>query len=123
MALTSATLDRVLDKVGSVYVLRVGSETINDYGFASVTFTPYTVGGYVEVLTDRDQSVRAGLLNSGDARGYFKLTTGGGSVLVAGSKIEVDHQGVTYQMVGDPIIPHMSGAQLVKIINLTRKIV
>ena len=120
MAVTHTTINSILNKIGSMYVIRLGSESYDIYGAGSVAFSTFSGIGYVQVLDDRDESVRAGLLNIGDAVGYFKLSIDAGSVIQSGSKIQVTHQGTNYQGFGDPGIPHLSGNQLLRIVNLRR---
>lgn len=117
MPLGSATLDRVLQKIGSWVTINVGSHTFNDYGDGSATFTAYSGEGYVQVLNDLDDPVREGVLNAGDALGYFRMS----ATLPAGSIIYIIHQGLNYDVVGGPLIPHLSGNQLLQQVNLRRR--
>jgi hypothetical protein len=118
MVVTSATLDRVINKIGSPYSIYAGSMTWDNYGGGSITFTGSVAVGYVQVLTDMDDSVRAGILNIGDAIGYFKMD----SSFPAGSKIEVKHQEIMWETIGEPIVPHLSGNQLMRQIYLRKKV-
>ena len=121
MPVTSATLDKVINKIGSPYNVRLGSMTFDVYGAGSVTFTQFSATGYVQILSESDESTQPGVIQAGDAIGYFKLNNDAGSVIKPGSLIEVDHQGETWQMYGDPIVPHLSGNQLLRQINLRKK--
>ena len=116
MAISSATLDKTLNAIGSTYPIRVGSQTFNTYGEGSLTWTNTTETGYVRILTETDQVVQAGILNVGDGRGYFKQS----AAIPPGSVIQVSHQGFWYDMVGDPIQPAISGNKLIKQINLRK---
>ena len=118
MTITSVTLDRVIDKIGSPYSIYLGSDTWDSYGGGSVSFTGSVAKGYVQVMTDMDESVRAGVLNIGDAIGYFKVDAN----FPNGSKIEVDHQGARYETIGEDIIPHIAGNQLMKQVTLRKKV-
>jgi hypothetical protein len=118
MTITSTTLDRVINKVGSPYTIYLGSDTWDSYGQGSVTFTGSVAVGYVQVLTDSDQSVRAGVLNIGDGIGYFKVDAN----FPTGSKIEIDHQGARWETIGEDIVPHISGNQLMKQVYLRKKV-
>lgn len=118
MAITSAKLDRVINLVGSPYTIYAGSISFDEYGGGSVFFTGSVCIGYVQVLTDTDSSVKAGVLSIGDAVGYFKMD----SNFPAGSKMEVEHQGVRWETIGEPIVPHLSGNQLMRQVYLRKKV-
>src|SRR3990167_730143 len=118
MVVTSATLNKAINKLGSPYTIYVGSGTYDAYGTGSVTFTGSVATGYVDVLTSNDESVIAGVLNIGDARGYFKMD----AIFPHGSVIEIEHQGIQFEGVGDVFPPHLSGNQLMKEIQLRRKV-
>jgi hypothetical protein len=118
MTITSATLDRVINKVGSPYSIYIGSSCWDEYGGGSVAFTGSVATGYIQVLTDSDLSVRAGILNIGDAIGYFKMDAN----FPTGSKVEVDHQNTRWETIGEDIVPHISGNQLMKQIYLRKKV-
>ena len=118
MAITSVTLDRVIDKIGSPYSIYLGSSTWDEYGGGSVAFAGSVAKGYVQVMTDLDDSVKAGILNVGDAIGYFKVDAN----FPTGYKIEVDHQGDRYETIGEDIIPHIAGNQLMRQITLRKKV-
>lgn|SRR3990167_5357712 len=119
MPTTSSTLDKVINKVGSPYTIYVGSISFDAYGTGSVDFGAGSVAtGYVQVLTTDDLSVRAGVLNVGDALGFFKMDAS----FPAGSKIEINHQGIRFEGLGDVFPPHLSGNQLMKQIALRVKI-
>ena len=114
----SSTLNRILAKFGSPYQVRVGSLTFNDYGDGSVTWTLFTNVGFVQPLSEKDEIVQLGMMNIGDARGYFRSD----SDIKVGSIVRVLHQSLYWETVGDPIIYQVSGDQLVREI-LLRKVV
>ena len=116
MTVTSTTIDNIIIKIGSVYPIRVGSETVDARGDGSLAWAETTGNGYVQILTDKDTAVQAGIMNVGDAVGYFKFT----SAIPDGSKIQISHQSEWYEMMGDPIIPHISGNQLFKELRLRK---
>jgi hypothetical protein len=118
MTVTSTTLDAVLNKIGSWYTINVGSEVIDIRGNGSVNWVVFSGVGYVQILNNTDDAVQMGLMNIGDALGYFKLS----SNITVGSKLKINHQGYWYEMMGDPLIPHISGNQLLKQVNL-RKVI
>lgn len=120
MPIGSALLDKAMQRIGSWININVGSDTYDTsgYGAGSLTFTAFSGEGYVQVLTDFDDSVRAGVLGVGDAIAYFRMN----ATLPLGSKMEITHQGVNYETISDPIIPHISGNQLLKQVNLRRKV-
>lgn len=125
MVVTSATLDKILNKVGQWVTIKVESgTTVNDYGDVTTTWQTSSGIGYVQVLTERDESVRAGILNLGDAIGYFKFNTDAGSIVAIGSNVLVQepNTGLWYKNMGDPIMPVLSGNVLIRQINLTRSI-
>ena len=114
----STTLNRVINKVGSPYTINIGSITFDNYGTGSLTFAGSVAIGYVQVQSVIDDSVRYGILNIGDAVGYFKMDAN----FPLGSKVEVIHQGITFEAISEQEIPHISGNQLMKQLNLRRKV-
>ena len=115
---TSTTLDKVMNTVGSPITINIGSETSDDYGTGSLSFTGSVATGYVQVLSESDDSVREGVLDVGDAVGFFKVDAS----FPIGSKIEIEHQGITFETIGEQVVPHIYGNQLMKQINLRRKV-
>ncbi len=125
MVVNSATLDKVLNKVGQWITIKVESGTsVNDYGDMTTTWQTVSGIGYVQVLTERDEAVKAGILNLGDAIGYFKFTSDAGSVVAVGSNVLVlnPNTNIWYKNEGDPTLPVLSGNVLIRQINLTRSI-
>jgi len=118
MTIGSGVLDKAITKIGSWVNINIGSESYNIYGDGSVSFTAFSGEGYIQVLTDIDESVRAGIQNTGDAVGYFRMN----STLPLGSRIYITHQGINYDIVTDVTIPHISGNQLLKTVNLRRRV-
>lgn len=118
MAIGSAVLTRALQKIGSWVNINIGSETFNDYGDGSLTFTAYSGEGYVFHRSEIDVSRAFGMSNEADAAGYFTMA----SNFPAGSKIEITYRGDNYEMVGEPIVPPFSGNDLLKIIGLRKKV-
>ena len=114
----STTLDKVINKIGSAYTIRLGSITFDNYGTGSLAFTGSVATGYVQVLTESDDSVRYGVLNVGDAVGYFKVDAS----FPLGSAVEIIHQGITFETTSEQIIPHIAGSQLMKQVNMRRKV-
>lgn len=115
----STTLDKVINKIGSAYNIRLGSVSWDNYGTGSVAWNGSIATGYVQVLNETDDSVRYGVLNVGDAIGYFKMDAN----FPLGSQAEVIHQGITFETISEQIIPHIAGSQLMKQVNMRRKVV
>lgn len=75
MAISSAIFDNILTRLGSMYTIRVGSDTVGAYGDPEPSWTTYSGFGYVQVLNANDSMVRAGVLKVGDAQGYFLVSS------------------------------------------------
>ena len=78
----------------------------SDYGTPVTTgSTVHNVTGYVVILNSNDEEVKSGILQVGDARGYFAPNDF--NKLKPGNIVE--YQGLQYEIVGEPRKYSMGG--------------
>jgi hypothetical protein len=118
MPIGSAVLNRALQKIGSWININIGSENFNEYGDGSVFFTAFSGEGYIFHRSEMDTSMSFGMLNEADAMGYFTMA----SNFPVGSKIEITYRGTNFETLGEAITPQFSGADLIQIVNLRKKV-
>lgn len=90
----------ILADIGEgITIIEYKESPTSDYGdFTTTGSTVYSVTGRVQLLTTDDEIVKSGVLQSGDARGYFDPNDF--SKLKPGNVIE--YQGLQYEIVGEP---------------------
>lgn len=118
MPIGSAVLNRAIQKIGSWIAINIGSETFTPYGDGSVTFTAFSGEGYVFNRNEIDVSSIYGVRQDADAIGYFTMA----SAFPVGSKIEITFRGDNFETLGEAVVPTFSGNDLLKIINLRKKV-
>jgi hypothetical protein len=86
------------------------------YGTRTVTGSSvYTPDAYITFLTSDDEAVKSGVLNIGDARGYFAAP---GSVLKPGQIVEFRNR--QFEVVGEPFVGDIGGTVVHYEVNLKR---
>ena len=100
----------------TVRVVDKDTYTEDEYGTKTLTgSTVYLPDAYITFLTSNDEVVKSGVLNTGDARGYFAAS---GSILKPGQIVEFRNR--QFEIAGEPFVGDIGGAVIHYEVNLKR---
>jgi len=106
----------IISDVGVDVKVREIERTINKYGDASESPTDHTVKALIVLVDSDDNVVKNGILNVGDAVGFFKPSDK--AYIKAGNRVQ--YQNVWYEIIGEPLVYNIGGTDIHIEANLKR---
>ncbi len=106
----------IIADVGTDITIREITRTIDKYGDATESTSDTTVKGLIVLVGSDDNVVKSGILNVGDAVGFFKPSDK--AYIKAGNRVQ--YQNVWYEIVGEPLVYNIGGTDIHVEANLKR---